>query len=65
MGMMTLAALSGFVWFGIEKLNDTFYKTIKIEKPIPSYRQEYTNQQLKSLSESYNRRIYEEIKNAN
>ena len=32
-------------------------------KPRPKYIQQYTNQQLLSLCESYNRRIFDEIKN--
>ena len=33
--------------------------------PIPVLEQTLTNEQIKSLAESYNKRIYEEIKNAN
>ncbi len=31
--------------------------------PIPTYQQKYTNEQLQALSESYNLKIYNEIKN--
>ena len=34
-------------------------------RPIPTLQQTLTNEQIKSLAESYNKRIYEEIKNAN
>ena len=36
-----------------------------VKPPKPELEQTLTNQQIQSLSESYNKRVYEEIKNAN
>tara|TARA_Y100000814_G_scaffold167793_1_gene122603 strand:- start:1907 stop:2584 length:678 start_codon:yes stop_codon:yes gene_type:complete len=54
-------ALALLTWIG----GDILSEKLKAETPrliYPAYEQQYSNEQLKSLSEAYNRRLYEEIK---
>ena len=61
-GIISLASsyLSSLKYEALEKNNPKPYNYIS--KPV--LKQKYTNKQLKSLAESYNKRIYEEIKNS-
>jgi len=47
-------------WIIINKGMET--KSVQVIGPAPNYKQSYTNEQLTSLAESYNKKIYEDIK---
>ena len=57
---------AGLILWGIMVINYVQNtKNTFIKPPKPNLEQTLTNEQIQSLSESYNKRIYEEIKNAN
>ena len=59
-GLGLAFGLFGLIWVSMGKEKTAFIKPSK-----PELEQTLSNEQIKSLSESYNKRIYEEIKNAN
>ena len=58
----TIAILSNV--FMIKKINEKYKPIVinKIDNPVPQLKQTLTSTQLISLSEAYNRKLYNEIK---
>ena len=58
----TIAILSNV--FMIKKINEKYKLRVinKIDNPVPQLKQTLTSTQLISLSEAYNRKLYNEIK---
>lgn len=61
-GVAIITAITGY--FAIDQNWGIVEKQVKIKNtdPFPIYKQKYVNNQLKSLVESYNRKIFNEIK---